>query len=102
MAKIGRNSINHVVFAFCVIYIKNILNENINTFRALSQVPVRLYFFLFNKVIANVSFKKVKMTVLAFLVLNTMISQLPIGAIAITVTDGLQLSLTVTLKQVNM
>ena len=34
-----------IVFAFCVIYMKMILNENTDTFRR-SQVPAGLYIFI--------------------------------------------------------
>ena len=52
MAEIGRN--DHVVFAFRVIYIKIIFNENIHTFGK-SQESAGLY-FLFNKVITHIHF----------------------------------------------
>ena len=48
---------DHIVFAFCVIDIKIILNKNTDTFRK-SQVPVVDCIFLVNKVIASYTFQK--------------------------------------------
>ena len=60
MAELGQH--NHIVFSFWVIYIEIIKNVNRDTLRR-SQVPVQ-------QTTKHLHFKKVKITVLAVLVLK--------------------------------
>ena len=54
MAEIGRN--DHIVFAFCVTYLKIILNENTDIFRKKSGTS-RIVVFYFTKVL-HIKFQK--------------------------------------------